>query len=256
LFCEKEGFGPLFKAVNLANRYDLMIVSTKGVSVTAARRLIDNVCGDSGLPLFTLHDFDVAGFLILGTLQRDTRRYQFSNDLEVIDLGLRLADITGLEREPAAATRTSADILRGQLAENGADDEEIAILLDERVELNAMASDALIAMIETKLKAYGLKKVIPDDDLLAETYCAFHRSQQLREKFAEMEEQFDEEAAIKIPRGLKKRVRAILSEHDDLRWDDAIRIALDETTLDRVREEKQKARKKSGDFAGAGEDDD
>ena len=39
LFCEKEGFNPLFKAVNLANRYDLMIVSTKGVSVTAARQL-------------------------------------------------------------------------------------------------------------------------------------------------------------------------------------------------------------------------
>jgi len=33
LFCEKEGFNPLFKAMNLANRYDLMIVSTKGVSV-------------------------------------------------------------------------------------------------------------------------------------------------------------------------------------------------------------------------------
>ena len=31
LFCEKEGFGPLFKAVNLANRYDLMIISSKGV---------------------------------------------------------------------------------------------------------------------------------------------------------------------------------------------------------------------------------
>ena len=41
LFCEKEGFTPLFKAVNLANRYDLMIVSTKGVSVTAARQLIE-----------------------------------------------------------------------------------------------------------------------------------------------------------------------------------------------------------------------
>ena len=45
LFCEKEGFNPLFKAVNLANRHDLMIISTKGVSVTAARRLIDEVCG-------------------------------------------------------------------------------------------------------------------------------------------------------------------------------------------------------------------
>ena len=72
-----------------------------------------------------------------------------------------------------------------------------------------------------------------------------------------MEEECDEEADdIEIPSGLKKRVRAILVKHDDLRWDDAIRIALDETTLDRVREEKQKARKKSGDFAGAGEDDD
>ena len=66
LFCEKEGFNPLFRAVNLANRYDLMIVSTKGVSVTAARRLIDDVCGDHDLPLFVLHDFDVAGFMILG----------------------------------------------------------------------------------------------------------------------------------------------------------------------------------------------
>ena len=109
LFCEKEGFNPLFKAVNLANRYDLMIISTKGVSVTAARQLIDEICGDNGLPLFVLHDFDVAGFLILGTLQRDTRRYQFSNAFEVIDLGLRLADIAGLEREPAAATKTSAE---------------------------------------------------------------------------------------------------------------------------------------------------
>jgi len=73
--------------VNLANRYDLLIISTKGVSVTAARQLIDRICGDNDLPLFVLHDFDVAGFMIFGTLQRDTRRYQFSNDIEVIDLG-------------------------------------------------------------------------------------------------------------------------------------------------------------------------
>ena len=205
LFCEKEGFGPLFKAVNLADRYDLMIVSSKGVSVTAARRLIDTVCGDHDLPLFMLHDFDVAGFLILATLQRDTRRYQFSNAFEVVDLGLRLADIEGLEREPAAATRIRARILREQLAENGAADAEIDILLNERVELNAMTSDAFIAMIETKLTAYGLKKVVPDDDLLAETYRAFHRSHELRERFEEMEEEFDEEAdEIEIPKGLNE----------------------------------------------------
>src|SRR4029077_12923513 len=120
--------------------------------------LIDDVCGDNNLPLFVLHDFDVAGFMIAATLERDTRRYQFVNTFEVVDLGLRLDDIAGLEREPAAATKTSAGILREQLAENGAADAEIAILLTERVELNAMASDDLIAMIERKLKDYGLKK--------------------------------------------------------------------------------------------------
>ena len=256
LFCEKEGFNPLFRSVNLANRYDLMIISTKGVSVTAARRLVDDVCGDHDLPLFVLHDFDVAGFLILATLQRDTRRYQFSSAVEVVDLGLRLADIEGLEREPAAATKTSAQTLREQLAANGATSPEIDILLNERVELNAMTSDALIETIETKLKAYGLKKVIPDDALLAETYRAFHRSEQLREKFEEMEEEFDEEsAAVEIPEGLAAQLRETLTEHADLRWDDAIRLVLDETQINRVRAEKQKAKKKSGDFTGASEDD-
>jgi DNA topoisomerase 6 subunit A-like protein len=115
-FCEKEGFGPLFKAVNLANRYDLFVISSKGQSVTAARQLIDTICGENDLPLFVAHDFDVAGFAIFGTLQHDTRRYQFSNAVEVVDLGLWLADIAGLEREPAAATKTSASILRAQLA--------------------------------------------------------------------------------------------------------------------------------------------
>jgi hypothetical protein len=255
LFCEKEGFNPLFRVVNLANRYDLMIVSTKGVSVTAARQLIDNICGDNNLPLFVLHDFDVAGFMIFGTLQRDTRRYQFANAIEVVDLGLRLADIAGLDREPAAATKTSKSVLRDQLAENGADNAEIAILLNERVELNAMTSDALIAMIERKLKAYGLTKVIPDDAVLAEAYRAFHRSQQLRKEFEQLKEGF-KEARIKVPKNLKKQVSRLLTKHTDLRWDDAIQIVLDETQLDDVRAKKQEAKSKSGDFTDDEDDPD
>jgi hypothetical protein len=255
-FCEKEGFGPLFKAVDLANRYDLFVIASKGQSVTAARLLIDTICGEHDLPLFVAHDFDVAGFAIFGTLQRDTRRYQFSNAVKVIDLGLRLADIAGLEREPAAATRISVKMLREQLVANGATDSEINILVNQRVELNALTSDAVIAMIETKLKTYGLKKVIPDEDTLAETYRVFHRSQKLRKKFEEMEEKFDEEAAtIAIPTGLKRRVRAILDKHGDLRWDDAVRVLLDKTQLDRVRADKEKAKKKSGDFTGGGKND-
>jgi len=252
LFCEKEGFNPLFKAVNLANRHDLMIVSNKGVSVTAARKLIDSVCGDNNLPLFVLHDFDFDGFKIFGTLQRDTRRYRFSNPIKVIDLGLRLADIAGLGREPAAATKMSGAARRAQLVENDATDGEIAILLNERVELNAMTSDALVAMIERKLKAYGLKKVIPDDDLLAEAYREFHRSQQLQKEFEKLEASF-KESKIKVSKDLRRQVSAALKKHSDLRWDDAIQIVLDRTQLDDIRTKKQKAKRKSGDFTDAEE---
>ena len=45
-----------------------------------------------------------------------------------------------------------------------------------------------------------------------------------------------------------KQVRAILAEHPDLRWDDALKIVLDKRQLDAVRAEKRKIKKKSGDF--------
>jgi Topoisomerase 6 subunit A/Spo11, Toprim domain len=254
LFCEKEGFNPLFKEVNLANRYDLMIISTKGVSVTAARLLIDNICGNGHLPLFVLHDFDFDGFKILGTLQRDTRRYQFSSVFEVIDLGLRLGDISGLEREPAAATKTQPWKLREQLANNGATTAETEILLNERVELNAMTSGALIEMVERKLRDYGLKKVIPDDAQLGETYQAFHRSSELQAQFEKMEEEF-KETKIETPKNLRKRIAAILKKHPDLRWDDAIKVVLDKTQLADLRAAKQEAKREAGNFMGDDTDD-
>jgi hypothetical protein len=60
LFVEKEGFLPLFRAVQLAERYDLALMSSKGVSTTAARTLIDKTVKD-GVPVFCIRDFDVSG---------------------------------------------------------------------------------------------------------------------------------------------------------------------------------------------------
>ena len=180
LFIEKEGFMPLFKHVDLANRFDIAIMSTKGVSVTAARLLVDTMCNKYDIPLLVLHDFDVAGFTIKGTLQRDTRRYEFRNAINVIDLGLRLEDIDGLETEPAAETKTNEDKLCEQLRNNGATEEEIALLLTERVELNAMGSDELIEFIEDKLAENGIEKVVPDQKRLGEAYREFDRSIRLQ----------------------------------------------------------------------------
>jgi hypothetical protein len=43
LFIEKEGFDPLPQAAQLAERFDIAIMSTKGMSTTAARMLLDRL---------------------------------------------------------------------------------------------------------------------------------------------------------------------------------------------------------------------
>jgi hypothetical protein len=246
LFVEKEGFMPLFRSVNLADRYDLAIMSTKGVSVTAARHLVDSVCARHDIPLLVLHDFDVAGFMILGTLQRDTRRYAFENSFSVIDLGLRLADIEGLETEPAAQSKTCEAKLRNQLRNNGATPEEIDLLLTERVEINAMGSAELVEFIERKLEENGIKKVVPDRDLLERTYCEFDRGIRLKKVFAEAEKKLGTSSPTKVPKNLAKKVREVLAEHDELRWDDAVQLVLDGTLLPDLRKSKREEKAKAG----------
>ena len=111
LFVEKEGFMPLFRAVKLAERYDLAIMSTKGLSTTAARQLVDHFVGTKKVPVFCIRDFDLDGFKIAGTLRAGTRRYSWRSR-GAIDLGLRGEDIEKwelergggvLSREPAGA---------------------------------------------------------------------------------------------------------------------------------------------------------
>jgi DNA topoisomerase VI subunit A len=50
------------RRAEIAKWHDLLITSSKGFSVVAVRRLIDDLCGRRGLPLYILHDFDISGF--------------------------------------------------------------------------------------------------------------------------------------------------------------------------------------------------
>ena len=114
LFIEKEGFKPLLDAARIAKRFDIAIMRTKGMSVTASRQLIEELCADHDIPLLVLHDFDVSGFTIAGTLQESTRRYEFTRTFTVIDLGLRLADTDGLESEDVFFGRARGSQCKGQ----------------------------------------------------------------------------------------------------------------------------------------------
>ena len=55
---------------------------------------------------------------------------------------------------------------------NGATPEEAEFLLERRVELNAMPSDVFITWLEAKLKKHGIKKIVPDANMLANTLAA------------------------------------------------------------------------------------
>jgi hypothetical protein len=127
LFLEKEGFSELLKAAKIADRFDIAIMSTKGMSVVAARALADEMCHDYDIPLLLLHDFDKSGFSIAGTLQRDTRRYEFRNQIRTIDLGLGLEDVTAmrLESEYQHHPKGDKNALIANLRENGATEAEI-----------------------------------------------------------------------------------------------------------------------------------
>jgi hypothetical protein len=89
----------LLAAARIAEKFDIATMSTKGTSVTAARKLADIMCDAYDIPLLPLRDLDKTGFSISGTLQRDTWRYQFKNEIEVIELGLSLEDVEDEELE-------------------------------------------------------------------------------------------------------------------------------------------------------------
>ena len=230
LFIEKEGFGPLFKTAQLAERFDLAIMSTKGMSVTAARMLLDHLVERGVEQIFVLHDFDVSGFSILGTLGTDSRRYVFGNDLPIVDLGLRLNDVQDMELQSEPVDISGDWYARARTLErHGATPEEIYFLENARVELNAMTSRQMIDFIEKKLIDHGVEKLVPDDGVLAEHARRLLAQQYATEAIAPLRAGIAERVSnAELPPDLAQRVAEKLEESPALPWDRALAEVLDE----------------------------
>jgi hypothetical protein len=175
LYIEKEGFDPQLREARIAERFDLAIVSCKGQSVVAARMYVDHACrAAGGVPLFVAHDLDKSGFEIsqrLTTvsdhaLDNDLVKYEFQNEVNVTDLGLRLADV---ERYALKSERCR---FKGHFARDSiATKEEQAFLRsNRRVELNAFTAPQFIEWLETKLGEHLPQRLIPGDAVLANAY--------------------------------------------------------------------------------------
>jgi hypothetical protein len=219
LYVEKEGFMPLFERVNLAERYDIAIMSSKGMSVTAARDLVNHL----DVPVLVLHDFDASGIIIVDTLANSTRRYQYGCD-NVIDIGLQYDDINGLTSEPA-----NCNISADRLAQAGLGQGAIDFLNGSRVELNAMTARQLVDFVETKLNQHGIEKIIPGNDTLDKTYRMFAASNRLSDAYDEMKEALKEnkEDSIAVPDDLEAKIKDRLQKNPTISWHRAIRLEID-----------------------------
>ena len=221
LFIEKEGLDSLIVHSRICQRFDIAKTSSKGMSVTALRMLLDGLVKQGMRRVFVLHDFDAYGFSIFGTLGTDSRRYTFKNDIEVVDLGLRLSDVTYLQDE--AYEPSQWESRRETLMRHGATYEEISFLAHRRVELNAMPSDVFIEFLERKLTEHSVRKVVPSADVLEKHARQILERALTNKGIDEIRVKACADAAqVPLPDDLPKQVADALKRNPELPWDLAV----------------------------------
>jgi DNA topoisomerase VI subunit B len=231
LFVEKEGFNAILAQARIAERFDLAIMSTKGMSVTACRTVVERL-SKANVTILVLRDFDVSGFSIVHTLGTDTRRYSFKCNPKVIDLGLRLDDVENMKLLDEHVGHRSNKNPRERLVRCGATKEEQEFLVSgggaghwtgRRVELNAMTSPQFVEFVEQSLREAGVKKVIPSDKALERAYQRAAQAKYVDEHSAKLLTAARKHAkAVKPPRSLPKQVDRYLRANPAACWDDAV----------------------------------
>jgi hypothetical protein len=245
VFIEKEGLLPILEHENIDKRFDCALMSTKGMSVTAARQLIDGLAA-MGMRIFVLHDFDISGFSIRKTFTTSGRRHKFKNDPKAEYIGLGLADVERLARQRGVsvtalsepvALKGSREAKANRLRINGATEAEIDFLLTndqgqpsavgKRVELNVMTSDEFTAFVIRKLIQHGTAKVVPDAATLNGAREVFVREKRAKDRLAAELERINAEPVAPLG-SLEARVRGWLEGHPTATWDDAVRAIVEE----------------------------
>jgi hypothetical protein len=235
LFVEKEGFTPLLDRAQIQDRYDVALMSTKGMTVTAARRLIEAL-SEAGVTILVVHDFDKSGLEILHKFTANTRRYRYSITPTVIDLGLRLEEARAMGLESETVLYDSTVDPRESLRECGATEAECDFLVrerttdmrngkrhvswvGERIELNAMDSRQFLDWLERKLQEAGVEKVVPEDDVLATAYRRQRRVAKLQQLIDDALAEEDDDAPV--PEDLAAQIRERITGEAEA-WDDAL----------------------------------
>jgi hypothetical protein len=228
LYIEKEGFDPQLREAGIANRFDISIISCKGQSVVAARMYADHVCRVAGgVPLFTAHDMDKSGFEIAQRLttvsdyarDNDLVKYEFQNEINVTDIGLRLTDVQhyGLKSETCR--------FKGYFPDDtiATPEEQAFLRSNQRVELNAFTAPQFIEWLDGKLTQHlGKKRFVPADDVLTDAYRRALAVAQINKAIEEARDEAIEEARqANIPKALRRQLKARMKDSPRA-WDQVL----------------------------------
>jgi hypothetical protein len=177
LYVEKRGQVPLLQAAQIAERYDMPLVTEAGFSTVAARTLLSAGAEKEKYQVFCLHDCDYPGYNILRTLREATARMP-EHSMEVFDIGLTVEQVEAMGKTPERYTRTSkvpnnlvpllTDAERewfvGEyLGKRGNKD----TYSSKRFELDDLTAPEVIEHIENRLEELEVEpKIIPPDGVL------------------------------------------------------------------------------------------
>lgn len=224
LFIEKEGFSALLEQARIAARFDCAIASTKGMSVTAMRQLIDRLADDvPDLEVYTMTDFDVTGVGIQRWLTESGRRYAFENDIRSRIIALDFEQAQELHRlgrsEPGGFSEDANGVFTRLTGTYGLTTEAASWLAFKkmRVELNALPSDQIISLIEMTLG--GQEKLIPPGATLERAYRQATAEAAARKARSAALEQADGSADTGA---LRDHISRLLDADPTLSWDEAL----------------------------------
>ena len=204
LICEKEGFDELLQAEDIPERYDLALMSTKGISALAARDLAESL----NVPCFTLHDLDKNGFVMAAGFPFAT------------DIGIRMPDVEAWDLTPEGQYHRNQEKTYDNLLRNGATPEEAEFISQgQRVELNMLTGRQFVELVENKLEEHGVTKVVPNSDTLEDAWKRAHLVRRVNVIISNI---YDGEGDLPpMPEDLAHQIRSELEDDPSRSWDEA-----------------------------------
>src|SRR5262249_45004657 len=143
-------------------------------------------------------------------------KYEFENEINVIDFGLRLVDVQKYELK-SEACRFKGHFPRDTIATK---EEQAFLRSNRRVELNAFTAPQFIEWLTGKLRHHlGGKRLIPDDDVLEKAYRRAVAFATINKAIKDAREQGVEAAKVAtIPRRLRRQLEKALKDSPKA-WD-------------------------------------